>query len=155
MSRVPFTSLHRWCRYYVAASALMIWGIGSLQAHPLAPALLQLQQLSETDYRVDWRVSLVAAAPTPLQPVFPDDCVLARELAAEVQAGVRVQHWLLRCAGSMQGRSVSIAGLARSPINVILRVDWQDGRQDLSFVPLPFPHPRSGLKVRFSRRGAV
>ncbi|MFL5354877.1 hypothetical protein [Archangium sp.] len=47
------------------------------------------------------------------------------------------------------------------PMGVILSLllrgyDWElVPGQDLSFVPLPFPHPRSGLEVRFSRRREV
>jgi cytochrome P450 len=51
--------------------------------------------------------------------------------------------------------------LAMAELGVVLSLllrgyDWElVPGQDLSFVPLPFPHPRSGLKVRFSRRRAV
>lgn len=42
-------------------------------------------------------------------------------------------------------------------LSLLLRgYDWElEPGQDLSLVPLPFPHPRSGLQVRFSRRRVV
>ncbi|TJY55547.1 HupE/UreJ family protein [Sinimarinibacterium sp. CAU 1509] len=110
-----------------AGSALWLLALTAAQAHPLSPALLQLKQTAPTQYSVDWRVSPQAATRTPLAPVFPADCAAVSAKPDVLDSGLLIQRWNLRCQSALAGRPLRIDGLARSPINVILRLQRLQG----------------------------
>jgi len=97
------------------------------QAHPLSPALLQLQQSGPARYEVEWRVSPQAVARAPLSPVFPADCETVSSAPEGLEAGLLIRRWTLQCQQALNGRTLRVEGLVHSPINVILRVQRAQG----------------------------
>ncbi|HEY1075942.1 MAG TPA: HupE/UreJ family protein [Fontimonas sp.] len=99
------------------------------QAHPLAPALLELRETAPATYDVQWRTSLLRVRGGELQPVWPADC------KAQAQGEPRYfndeaaieQRWTLRCAGDLAGRTLRIQGLDQGGINVIFQLHGADG----------------------------
>ncbi|MBI2382845.1 MAG: HupE/UreJ family protein [Gammaproteobacteria bacterium] len=96
-------------------------------AHPLAPALLELHEAGEGRYEVLWRGSVSAAL--GVEPQFPAACRRLREPEAEREGRRTLTlRWTLHCAGGLDGREISVAGLDRAGINAILRLRRADDR---------------------------
>ena len=92
-------------------------------AHPLAPALLELEQTGVNQYTVLWRTSATRAAGTDVAPRFPPVCSYQQTGAATLDANEAVAvRGLLRCAQPLAGNELAVDGLEASRINVILRL---------------------------------
>jgi hydrogenase/urease accessory protein HupE len=111
----------------------LLWPVA--QAHPLAPAMLELRQLPAAEgsrYAVQWRISATQVRGSVLEPRLPADCrpvSAVQASAAENQSLVR--RWQVQCgATGLVGRSIGISGLEQSPINVILRIETLAGEAD-------------------------
>lgn len=97
-----------------------------LMAHGLAPALLELREAGGGRYDVLWRPSLLQ--PFAVRPQLPASC---RALGAPAETadsiGRITARWPIHCVGGLAGQQVSVAQLDRVGINVILRLQRQDG----------------------------
>lgn len=108
----------------VLAIALFLLILPSLApAHKLAPALLQIDALSSTDYAVLWRTGLT---PSTLQPRWPADCTssgpsLSRSASALEQ---RIQ---LTCPQGLEDQLIRVDGLVAARNLVLLRLNRPDG----------------------------
>ncbi len=122
------------------------------QAHPLAPALLDLRETATHDYDVHWRTSVLRVRGGELMPLWPTACTAVEQGAPQYfndEAAVE-QHWRLQCSNALPGQLMRISGLSGSGINVILNLRLADGRAaqtllgagDTSFVvPQPVMQP--------------
>lgn len=105
--------------------ALLMLGFGlPVQAHPLAPALLELRETEPARYQVLWRTSATRVQNVDVTPVLPTDC---RETSAvQVTAAENesiTARWTVTCdAAGLTGKVLRINGLERGSINVILRI---------------------------------
>lgn len=109
---------------------LLLFG-SQIGAHPLAPALLQLEQVEGGgSYRVVWRRYAVQSG-APLQPVFPDHCVESGSpnwQRDDLSAVTGV--WSIECGETgLRGELLSVSGVERSLINVIVRVIPSSGEE--------------------------
>jgi len=105
---------------------LLLCCAGSASAHPLAPALLQLNESGDGRVAVLWRASLLQAV--GVEPRLPSDCTRLEEpRIARDDRGAATARWAIRCPGGLTGRSLSVPQLDRAGINVILRIERADG----------------------------
>jgi len=109
------------------ALAVLLWlCCGLAQAHPLAPALLQLREAGDGRVELLWRASILQAV--GVEPQLPADCARLEEPRIERDdRGAYTARWTVRCPGGLTGRSLSVPQLDRAGINVILRVERADG----------------------------
>jgi hypothetical protein len=110
--------------------ALLLLAAGVAQAHPLAPALLDLRASAPGVYEVLWRTSLAAGGARQLRPQFPAACRQRGDARSAVEPSppAFVARWTLDCgAAGLRGSVLQVAGLENSPINVILRLQDEDG----------------------------
>lgn len=101
-----------------------------LQAHPLAPALLELRETADGAFDVRWLTSVLRVRGGELTPVWPADCVASEVAPAQLvndEAAIEVRS-TLRCPGSLVGRTLGVAGLDGSGVNVIVNVRFADQR---------------------------
>jgi hypothetical protein len=117
-------------RLRLAATALWVMGAASpALAHPLDPALLEIEESPTGTLDVLWRWPRSQTVEAPLQAILPDAC---KSLSAPVvsQTGPRVtQRWRARCSeGSLVGQRIGIAGLRERQTDALLRVHLADGR---------------------------
>ncbi len=104
---------------------LLAAGLPQAQAHPLAPALLDLRELAPGHYAVLWRTSVARVQGTEVRPLLPVDC---RPLTGKQQSleenQSQVLRWQMDCgAQGLSGRELAVTGLERSGISVILRIE--------------------------------
>lgn len=98
-------------------------------AHPLAPALLQVQEQENDRYDVLWRTSVTRISNVDVQPLFPKPCVPVSKPELRTEGGDAVSvHWTLDCKGQgLRGKTVQIQGIEQSQINVIVRSIARNG----------------------------
>lgn len=99
-----------------------------LNAHPLAPALLQLEETAPERFDVLWRTSATRAQRVDVEPVLPRHCRAQTPAAVALEGGeALVRRWSVACAGGLSGSVIQVRGLEHSRINVIVRVASRDG----------------------------
>ncbi|HKY93094.1 MAG TPA: HupE/UreJ family protein [Nevskiaceae bacterium] len=110
------------------ALLLLVLAPLATQAHPLAPALLDVHETAPGRYDVLWRTSVLRAAGVDVAPRFPEGCTSGAASPVEVVEGSAVvTRWSLDCGASgLAGRTVTIDGLRRSGINALVRVAHAD-----------------------------
>jgi hypothetical protein len=153
--------MNRW--YSLAfASAVLLAGLWSTaHAHALAPALLDLRELkpatgesSGTRYDVLWRTSVTRVQGSEVRPQLPADChaLTTVQISAEENQS-QVMRWQMQCGpDGLAGRTLGVAGLDRSRINVILRIEPLTGSASTTLLdagrPLfTVPAPQAGPPV--------
>lgn len=111
------------------ALALLLACAGA-QAHPLAPALLELRELApvaDATHDVLWRTSITRAGRSDVAPVLPANCQTDGDVQAGLEDEAWVSRWRVRCAGGLAGQSLAVRGLEASRIAVVLRVQPLQG----------------------------
>lgn len=104
---------------------LGLLGISPVQAHLLAPALLQLEETAPAEFSVLWRASALGAQGRQAQPQLPPQCMPLDAMQTAVEPGAALTtRWRVRCDGGIQGQPLSASGLDGSGINVIVRVQF-------------------------------
>lgn len=112
---------------YSFALLLLISAV-SATAHPLAPALLSLNENGAL-VDVEWKTPLKRRPGTRMQPVLPDNCVGISQPESRTKGTGLMITWQLDCKGeTLVGRQVSVTGIASSGADVLLRVSLLDGR---------------------------
>ncbi len=102
---------------------------GSALAHPLAPGLLEITHKEASTFSVLWRLSAVQMKGIAPQPMLPEQCSPSTDLAIEREPGLAVaSRWEMQCdTPSLGGERISIQGLERNPINVVVRIHTAEG----------------------------
>lgn len=102
---------------------LMLWSAGA-SSHPLAPALLLLQETTPQQYDVLWRTSIARVSGTDVKPVLPVHCTETEAPKSIIEEGEALAlRWAVRCAQPLEGETLRVQGLERAGINVIVRVE--------------------------------
>lgn len=102
---------------------------GSAPAHPLAPALLELEQSADGRVDVHWKTSRLRPRGVELTPRLPADCRRTSETRAGGDEQSVSLRWTADCgARGLVDREVGIDGLGPVSIDVLLRVALPDGR---------------------------
>jgi hydrogenase/urease accessory protein HupE len=104
--------------------ALLWWPVLA-PAHPLAPALLELRETAPAQYETLWRTSVLRARGVNLEPLPPAGCRADTPQPAQLEGrDALVLRGRLDCSpAGLAGKTLHIAGLDRSNINVI--VQWR------------------------------
>lgn len=99
-------------------------------AHPLAPAMLQLQQTGADEYQVLWRTSVSQVQGADVAPQLPAHCSSTSPAKTAIEEGeALVARWSMRCvAPGLYGGTLTIQGLESAGINVIVRVEDLKGQ---------------------------
>jgi hypothetical protein len=113
----------------LGAVALTLLGSGSAAAHPLAPALLELNELGGGRVAVTWKTSMLRAPGVELRPALPSDCSNESEPVAQATGDALIATWTLRCTRmSLVGEQIGVDGLGEARIDALVRVTLADGR---------------------------
>jgi hydrogenase/urease accessory protein HupE len=114
---------------HILLLALVALGLGgTVQAHPLAPSLLEIVERAPGRADVKWKTPAVVVPGSELRPVLPTHCRSVRDAGAEVVETAVVRRWEIACEAPLEGSSIEVSGIASSRADVILRVALADGR---------------------------
>jgi hydrogenase/urease accessory protein HupE len=102
---------------------------GRARAHPLSPALLQVEELADNRLAVTWKISAFQPSGSTLRPILPAECLADRAPAETAGADSITARWTARCGpGGLAGRDVGVDGLATGKTDALVRVTLADGR---------------------------
>lgn len=113
----------------------VVWSaFSAAAAHPLAPSLLELNEQGD-QVRVLWKISLLNPQAADLHPLLPPPCRIVSVGWQGAPAAERVDNtglmrrWTYDCGvQGIQGLRISVEGLERTDISVLLRAVLRDGR---------------------------
>ena len=100
----------------------------TLQAHPLAPGLLALNETATNKFQGVWKLPKKIAATGQLTPIFPSNCQLHEVKQALTEGTGRSQSFQLHCDGRLIGQSIGVDGMSKLGGGVLLRIKFDDGR---------------------------
>ena len=109
----------RWLAFLLLA---LMWP-QEARAHGPTTAVLRIVALSDTRYRVSFRIPSGA---TDAVPIFPEDCRATTEAIPAVTLSQFSQNFDLLCARSLRSRTVSVRGLGGSVSLVVVDVSWEN-----------------------------
>jgi hydrogenase/urease accessory protein HupE len=97
-------------------------------AHPLDPALLDLEEGANGTLQVLWKVPNLRVPGSHVEPVLPDGCRPTGTPEA-VDDGVSVSmRWAVHCPAGLIGQRVGVDGLGVAGTDALVRVALADGR---------------------------
>jgi hydrogenase/urease accessory protein HupE len=105
-------------------------------ADEFKPAYLELRQTGAETFDVLWKVPALDESTTlAIKPRFPAGAVQVTAPLASFAAGASVQRWSMRIPGGMVGKAVEFPGVARTRVDVLVRLVRSDGTAQLARVP--------------------
>jgi hypothetical protein len=117
-----------------AAALVLIFAAAAADAHRLSPAFFGLTETAPDTYAAQWKVSISGGLADTLTPRMPDGCTVAGAVRLyvldDIQTpnDVRLQHADVTCDEPLAGRTFAIAGLEATDTDVLLQIDFLDGR---------------------------
>jgi hypothetical protein len=99
-------------------------------AHPLAPALLEIIETAPGQLDVQWRTSRFKVPGTNVRPVLPAHCKMLGEPEFTENVTSVSERWSVQCdAHSLVGERIAVTELDRARTDALLRITLADGRQ--------------------------
>jgi len=116
-------------RLYVLLFFLVCGGVltPSALADELRPALLELNEISEGEFDVTWKIEARGRSTPAISPALPERCMPVSEAREYLYSGAKVARWRISCPAGLDGGIVSIKGLETISIDVLARVARLDG----------------------------
>jgi len=113
---------------------LLVLMATAASAHRLSPAFFGLTEVSPDEYAAQWKVSISGGLADTLSPQMPEGCAVVGPVRLYVlddrqtPNDVRLQHASVRCDRPLAGGIFAVAGLESTDTDVLLRIDFFDGR---------------------------
>lgn len=98
--------------------------------HALEPGYLELRQLDEERYAVVWKIPEIESRPMNISALLPENCDERRPTNPVWEGSAFVARWTTQCMGGVAGGSIRIEGLERTRTDVLVRMEFADGRND-------------------------
>ncbi len=122
-------SMRRRERAGLAALVLLLAAVGAAAAHPLAPALLDIEELTPGQATVIWKQSRLQVPGSHLTPLLPARCAASGFTVSGADPRALAERWRIDCGRrSLAGERLGVGGLAAAQVNALLRVRLADGR---------------------------
>ena len=106
---------------------LGLLSVASVAAHEVRPAYLLLQQESEQQFNLLWRVPARGDMRFGVYIGLPEHCKDSSERIAWLEGGTHIERWSIDCPGGLFGHEIEILGLAATVIDALARVERLDG----------------------------
>lgn len=98
-------------------------------AHPLAPALLSLEESEGGGVAVRWKISRLRPTGTNVRPNLPPHCSPLSAPVMVVGEGDVTEEWRIDCGErGLVGSELSVGGLDRSRTDALILIQLADGR---------------------------
>jgi hydrogenase/urease accessory protein HupE len=116
--------------FIALATAAFLASALQATAHPLAPALLQLEEQPNGEVEVLWKRSSLSVPGSNIQPVVPEACPAKTQPRFEEQGVAVLVRWTIDCSATgLIGQPLRIDGLGPAKIDTLVRISLADGRQ--------------------------
>jgi hydrogenase/urease accessory protein HupE len=98
-------------------------------AHPLSPALLDVEEVAGGRVEVRWKTSPLKVPGSNVEPLLPEHCKVIDTPVATEQPGSIIIRWTMDCAPrGLVGYRIGFSGLGDSKTDALVRVKLADGR---------------------------
>jgi hydrogenase/urease accessory protein HupE len=122
---------------------LIGWPALSASAHGFQTAYLEIQEQSAATWAIAWKTPPALSfgdeglsRPMTLSPVFPDRCQSVGIPAIVATPKTRLVRWAIDCGDAgLAGQTITVPGLTASAVEVLLRLQWADGRSQTTMLP--------------------
>ncbi|NMM48282.1 HupE/UreJ family protein [Flammeovirgaceae bacterium KN852] len=121
-------------RYYLLILFLFLPEF--LFSHEMRPAYLHIKQVNETTYHVFWKIPRRGDMVIRLSPVFPESSSLNEFALPKLMDGAMLYSYSLVTETPLEGQKVTIDGLQKTMIDVLVNVDYLNGEK-VSFMLKP------------------
>lgn len=131
----------------LALAVIGVWVLlsGLAAAHEVRPAYLEIvEEEAGAVYALTWKQPLIGDMRLRIDPVLPEDCVAVSEPEVQSTGAALVSRWRVRCAQTLKGRSVRIAGLERTLTSAVVRAAWGDGETSQAVARAAEPEAQLG-----------
>ncbi|MFV8783862.1 HupE/UreJ family protein [Microbulbifer sp. SA54] len=102
------------------------------QTHELRPAALSVMQSAPGTFDVIWRVPARGDMRLALYPVFDDKTRQVELPTAQIASGFYVERWQINHPDDLLGSDIKIDGLENTMTDVLIRISWLDGREQVA-----------------------
>ena len=106
------------------AVLLMAQGV---QAHEVRPAYLRIQQASEEQFDLLWRVPARGEMRLGIYIGLPEHCKDSGEKLSWMEGGTHIERWSVACPGGLYGHRIDVLGLSSTVIDALARFERMDG----------------------------
>ena len=97
-------------------------------AHELRPAYLEIRQNKPDTFDVLWKVPAKGELRLGLYVRFPAGCTRLKSPVVYPTGDAYIERWQVRCPEGIAGKPITIDGLATTMTDVLVRLQWPDGR---------------------------
>lgn len=106
---------------------------GTVFAHELRPAYLQLHQTASESYDVFWKVPATGDnLRLSLNAQLPDSCTNQTQPRGIFSSGAYSEQWSVNCPGGLSGSTIRIEGLNATLTDVLVRIERLDGSSQVT-----------------------
>jgi hydrogenase/urease accessory protein HupE len=114
----------------VAALLLPVVSFG----HEVRPALLTISEVSEDQYRVQWKVPAMGEMRLAIDPIFAPQCVTEDERVDANASDAALSSWFIRCEGGLADTDINFSNLSSTMVDVMVNISFLDGRNYVGLV---------------------
>jgi hydrogenase/urease accessory protein HupE len=105
---------------------------GSVAAHEVRPAYLELRETAVEHYEVLWKVpGLGTDMRLGIYVNLPANCKKLGESRALFSNNAFIERWSVDCPGGLVGHTIDILGLSATVIDVLVRIERLDGTTEV------------------------
>ncbi|MFV8782116.1 HupE/UreJ family protein [Microbulbifer sp. SA54] len=105
--------------------------VSDVLAHELRPAYLQITQKAPEEFSVLWRVPARGQMKLSLSVAFDGEVTQLDSAAGRLANGMYSERWHINSATGLTGTAVVVNGLEQTMTDVLMRVEWLDGREQV------------------------
>jgi hypothetical protein len=127
-------------------TVLLIWfglGVELADAHGFQTAYLDIQEQPSGQLQIIWKTPTAisfgdegASVPMTLRPVFPARCEAASVPSVIKTPQTHIIRWTLECGeAGLAGEAIAFPGIVNNFVEVLLRLQWADGRSQTTLLP--------------------
>lgn len=101
-------------------------------AHELRPAYLQITQETAQEFSVLWRVPARGQMKLSLAVAFEGEVTRIESPVGRLANGLYSERWRIASPTGLTGSAVVVEGLEQTMTDVLMRVEWLDGREQVA-----------------------
>ena len=101
-------------------------------AHEVRPAYLEVHQTGAETYDALWKVPGQGDLRFGLYVELPATCTNVSEIQGSMGNGSFTERWTVICTGGLSSRTIHIAGLSRTVVDVLVRFERLDGSKQIT-----------------------
>ena len=114
---------------HITLSALLLLITVISSAHEIRPAYLQINQVSETEYEILWKIPARGEMIPKIYPVFPSVLEVEEIGLVTISGGAARTVYKGTSTEDLHGKDIAIDGLSKTLIDCLVSIEFLDGEQ--------------------------